>query len=67
MLIKGRPNYSDVCGPMSIKTHGGASYFITFIDDTSRKVWMYVLKSKDQVFEVFKDFQDKIERKTGNS
>jgi len=31
---------------MSIKTHSSASYFVTFIDDASRKVWMYVLKSK---------------------
>ena len=53
--------YSDVCGPMSIKTHGGASYFVIFIDDASGKVWICVLKSKDQLFEVFKDFLAEIE------
>ncbi|GAA0161559.1 hypothetical protein LIER_17844 [Lithospermum erythrorhizon] len=40
--------YSDVCGPMKVKTIEGGSYFVTFIDDCSRKVWAHVLKSKDQ-------------------
>ncbi|CAL9003904.1 unnamed protein product [Prunus brigantina] len=29
--------YSDVCGPMTTSTLGGARYFVTFIDDHSRK------------------------------
>lgn len=57
--------YSDVCGPINVKTFSGASYFVTFIDDASRKVWVYVIKTKDQVFEVFKDFHAKVERETG--
>ena len=56
--------YSDVCGPMRIKTHGDASYFVTFIYDACAKAWMYVLKSKDQIFEVFKDFHANFEKKT---
>ena len=27
----------DVCGPLKVRTLGGALYFITFIDDYSRK------------------------------
>jgi hypothetical protein len=38
--------YFDVC-KMSVRTMGGAKYFVTFIDDFSRKVWVYVLKTKD--------------------
>jgi len=53
--------YSEMCGPMSVKTHGDASYFVIFIDDASGKVWICVLKSKDQLFEVFKDFHVEIE------
>ena len=37
---------------------------MTFIDDHSRKVWAYALKSKDQVLDVFKDFHVKVERQT---
>ena len=37
----------DVCGPIDVETLGGNKYFVTFIDDASRKVWVYVLKTKD--------------------
>ncbi|KAI5327124.1 hypothetical protein L3X38_026520 [Prunus dulcis] len=56
--------YSDVCGPMTISTLGGARYFVTFIDDHSRKVWAYALRTKDQVYEVFKQFHASVERET---
>ncbi|KAJ9547627.1 LOW QUALITY PROTEIN: hypothetical protein OSB04_020170 [Centaurea solstitialis] len=32
--------YFDVCGPMKTRTLGGCSYFVTFIDDHSRKYLM---------------------------
>ncbi|GAA0155870.1 hypothetical protein LIER_13498 [Lithospermum erythrorhizon] len=38
--------YSDVCGPMKTRTLGGCSYFTTFIDDYSSKLWEYPLKTK---------------------
>ncbi|KAJ4721123.1 Retrovirus-related Pol polyprotein from transposon TNT 1-94 [Melia azedarach] len=57
--------HSDVCGPMKTKTLGGAFYFVTFIDDHSRKLWVYTLKTKDQVLDVFKQFQASVERQTG--
>ncbi|GJR03812.1 putative RNA-directed DNA polymerase [Tanacetum coccineum] len=44
---------------------GGCSYFVTFIDDHSRKVWVYTLKTKDQVLDVFKQFHALVERQTG--
>ena len=50
---------------MQAKTLGGALYFVTFIDDHSRKVWATALKTKDQVLYVFKEFHAKIERETG--
>ncbi|GJR63814.1 putative RNA-directed DNA polymerase [Tanacetum coccineum] len=56
--------HSDVCGPMKTKTLGGCSYFVTFIDDHSRKVWVYTLKTKDHVFDVFKHFHALVERQT---
>jgi len=30
--------HSDVCGPMKTTSMGGARYFLTFIDDFSRKI-----------------------------
>ena len=31
--------------------------FLTFIDDFSRKVWVFILKSKDETFEEFKQWK----------
>ena len=42
--------YSDICKPMFVKALSGAKYFFTFIDDHSRKTWIYFLKTKDEVF-----------------
>ncbi|RVW64630.1 Retrovirus-related Pol polyprotein from transposon TNT 1-94 [Vitis vinifera] len=55
--------HTDVC-TMQSNTLGGALYYVTFIDDHSRKVWAYALKSKDQVLDVFKDFHVMVERQT---
>ena len=57
--------YSDVCGPMKTKTLGGSLYFVTFIDDHSRKIWVYTLKTKDKVLDVFKQFHALVERQSG--
>ena len=56
--------HSDVCGPMSDKTLGGHLYYLTFIDDHSSKTWLYLLKTKDEVFDKFKEFRVKVETLT---
>lgn len=47
--------HSDVWGPFSISIDG-FRYFVTFIDDFSKVTWVYLLKSKSEVFNYFKDF-----------
>ena len=56
---------SDMYGPFKMKSKGGALYFSTFIDDHSCKIWVYPLKSKDEVLYVFKQFQALSEIQTG--
>ena len=43
--------HTDLWRPSSIASLGGLKYYITFIDDSSRKVWVYFLKNKSDVFE----------------
>lgn len=43
----------DVCGPMSSVSLKGYEYYVTFIDDYSRKTWIFFMKTKDQVFNRF--------------
>lgn len=40
---------------------GGVSYFITFIDDKSRRVEVHFLKTKNKAKEVFKKFKAFVE------
>ena len=57
--------HSDICGPMSTKALSGADHFLAFIDDYSRKTWIYFLKTKDEVFCQFKEFNALVENLTG--
>lgn len=56
--------HTDVCS-MYERSIGGALHFVTLIDDHSRKVWLHLLKSKDQVLDAFKEFHALVERETG--
>jgi hypothetical protein len=47
----------DVCGPMPSSSISGYVYYVSFIDDYSHKTWVYLLKSKDEVFSKFKEFK----------
>jgi transposase InsO family protein len=40
---------------------------VTFIDDYSRKVWVYLLKRKADVFNTFKQFRALVEKSTNRS
>lgn len=47
--------HSNVCVPVT-KYLGGQLYYVTFIYYHSRKTWVYLLKSKDEVFSKFQEF-----------
>ena len=50
--------HSNVCGPMSSNSLSGYAYYVSFIDDYSRKIWIYFLKNKDELFSKFKENKD---------
>ena len=57
--------HSDIWGPMPMHFVGGHLYYSTFIEDFSRKTWIYYLKHKDGAFETFKEFKALIENQSG--
>ena len=59
--------HSDLWGPSSAPSHGGAHYMLTCIDDFSRKVWVYILKHKSEAFQRFKEWKIMVEKQTGKS
>ena len=54
----------DLWGLSLVASLGGSRYYITFIDDSSRKVYVYFLKNKSNVFETFKKWKAMVETKT---
>jgi hypothetical protein len=57
--------HSDVCGPMPSPSLNGCLYYVIFIDDYSRKCWMYFLKAKSDTFDKFKEYKAFIEKQAG--
>lgn len=45
---------------------GGAKYFVSFIDYYSRRCWVYPIKKKSDVLEVFKVYKVRVELDSGN-
>ena len=47
----------DVWGPTETMSMGGYRYYVTFIDEHRRKVWVYLMKDKSEVFTHFQNFK----------
>ena len=43
--------HSDICDLKFVQTRGDNKYFITFVDDSTKYCYLYLLKSKDKVIE----------------
>jgi Integrase core domain/GAG-pre-integrase domain len=56
--------HTDLCS-MRDRSIDDALYFVTFVDNHSRKLWTYSLKTNDQVLNVFKQWVVEVERETG--
>ena len=48
-----------------MKSLRGSHYYVIFIDDSTRKVWVYFLKNKSDVFSVFKRWKQEGETQAG--
>jgi transposase InsO family protein len=56
--------HSGVCAPMSSSSLSVCLYYVIFIDDYSRKCWIYFLKAKSDIFDTFKEYKAVIEKHT---
>lgn len=53
--------HSDVWGPSPVTSIQGFHYYVTFIDDCSHFTWLFPLKQKSEVSNVFINFKKLIE------
>jgi hypothetical protein len=58
--------HSDLCGPLSSPSFSRCKYFLTFIDEFSRRTWVYFLKLKSKVFDKFLAYKALVEKKFGH-
>jgi transposase InsO family protein len=56
--------HSDVFGPVSVPSLGNSMYYVSFIDEFSRKNWIYFFRKKSEVFDRFKEFKALVENQT---
>uniref|UniRef100_A0A1X7SP93 Integrase catalytic domain-containing protein n=1 Tax=Amphimedon queenslandica TaxID=400682 RepID=A0A1X7SP93_AMPQE len=56
--------HSNVCGKMKNESLSGKQYFVSFIDDHSHLVWVYVLKHKSEVYQKFREWKAMVERES---
>jgi transposase InsO family protein len=52
---------------MKTDSIGGCKYYVSFIDDHTRKVWVYFMKHKGEVFRHFLNFKAMVEKEKGVS
>jgi len=57
--------HSDLCGPINPPSNSQIRYLISFIDDFSRKTWIYFVIEKSEAFHQFKTFKAFVEKQTG--
>ena len=69
-------NYLTIIHPVFLRNHlslfipmcpalassGGFKFYVSFVDDFSRFTWIYLLKHKSDVEQVFYNFQAHVER-----
>ncbi|GBM00133.1 Retrovirus-related Pol polyprotein from transposon TNT 1-94 [Araneus ventricosus] len=54
--------HMDLCGPLPVLSQGGNRYFLTIVDDFSRKVTVFSIRNKSDAFQTFIRFQKRAER-----
>ncbi|XP_074328419.1 uncharacterized protein LOC141666328 [Apium graveolens] len=57
--------HTDIVGPFDIPSLGGNRYYLTFIDDFSSKIWVYIIKEKSEALDKFKEFKALAEKQSG--
>jgi transposase InsO family protein len=56
--------HTDVWGLAQVSSLGGSHYYVTFIDDATRKTWVYCIQQKSDVFDTFKKWKALVENET---
>ena len=53
--------HSDVWGPSPVSSIGGSRYFVVFIDDYSRYSWIFHMKHRSELLQLYSNFAKMVE------
>jgi hypothetical protein len=53
--------HSDVWGPLPVKNITGTRWFVSFVDDHTRLTWLFIMKEKSEVGQIFQNFHSMIQ------
>ena len=59
--------HTDVWSPSRSASTLGFRYFVTFIDDYSRCIWLFLMKTRAELFSIFKKFHVEIRTQLNTS
>ena len=54
--------FTDVWGPALVLSTTGAKYYVSFLDDYSKFLWLFPIQLKSDVERVFLNFQTYVEK-----
>ncbi|KAH9756360.1 hypothetical protein KPL71_016050 [Citrus sinensis] len=57
--------HTDIAGPQRTPSLNGSLYYVVFIDDFTRMCWIFFLKHKSEVAQVFWNFKARVENESG--
>ena len=57
--------HTDMCGPFSVASTEKHRYYVIFVDEFSRKCWIFFMQKKDQTFSKFCEFKELVEKESG--
>jgi hypothetical protein len=56
--------YTDFWGPFGVPTPSGARYILTFTDDYTRRSWIYLTRTRTELYNRFREWQMTAERQS---
>ena len=59
--------HNDVWGPPRTESTLGFRYFVTFIDDYSRCTWLFLMKTRVELFSIFQKFHAEVQTQFNTS
>jgi len=57
--------HTNVCGPFSVASTTKHKYYVIFVDDFSRKCWIFFMQKKSETYLKFYEFKALVEKELG--